>query len=173
MGAFLASILTGSNPTLETDVSRAGDLSNYGSKIGEADTSTASDFYKAILSGDPTKIGQVLSPQIAAIKGQGQQMKETAAQFGNRSGGTNAWLQTADDTTLAQINKLISRLTGGAARGLESIGSEGLNLGLDANQQQAALAQQRMQNWQDSILGQGITGAINYGTSFLPVAHEG
>ncbi len=55
---------------------------------------------------------------------------------------------------------MIGKLTGSAASGLSSIGSSALNTGLSANAQQAQQSQEQMQNWQNSILGKGLsTGA--------------
>jgi hypothetical protein len=92
---------------------------------GLGDLNESQGFMDAILSGDPTKIGQVLSPQIKAIQGQGQQQKQTNATFGNRSGGTNATNQNIDDKTKGSIDDLISSLTGSA---LQTTNSNGLAL---------------------------------------------
>jgi hypothetical protein len=72
-------------------------IGDFGTQTGEKATNESTNFWSSILSGDMDKIMKVLGPQISAIKGQGQQMKQTAAQFGNRSGGTNAFMQMSDD----------------------------------------------------------------------------
>lgn len=98
--------------------------------MGLGDLSTSTDFMKSILSGDPTKIAQVLGPQIRAIQEQGTQQKKTTAEFGNRGGGTNATNQRIGDTTRSQINDLISSLTGSSVNSLASTGSSLLSTGL-------------------------------------------
>lgn len=126
-----------------------------------------------MLSGDATKTSQVLAPQISAAKTSLQQDQKTAAQNGTRSGGTAASNNAAKDKIHSDITNLTGSLTGGAASTLLSSGSSLLGTALSANGQQAQLSQDQMANWQKSILGSGITGAINYGESFLPVPHGG
>src|SRR5271170_7772544 len=87
-------------------------LSSTEANLGLGDLNESQDFMNAILSGDPTKIGQVLGPQIKSIQGQGQQQKQTLGQFGTRSGGSNATAQNIDDKTRGSINDMISSLTG-------------------------------------------------------------
>lgn len=97
-------------------------LSSTEGSMGLSDLGQSTDFMSAILSGNTAAIGQVLGPQIQAIQGQGQQQKQTNAQFGNRSGGTNSSNQTIDDTTRSNVNNLTSSLTGTALSGLNSTG---------------------------------------------------
>ena len=87
---------------------------------------------------------------------QAQQQKQANAQFGNRSGGTNASGQTIDDKTRANISSMISNLTGQAAGAASSLGQGLLNTGIQALNQQVQFSQAQMQNWQDSILGSGL-----------------
>src|SRR5271170_1618305 len=89
-------------------------LASTEANLGLGDLNESQDFMDAILSGDPTKIGQVLGPQIKAQQQQGQQQKQTLAQFGNRGGGTNSTAQNIDDKTRGSINDMISQLTGSA-----------------------------------------------------------
>jgi hypothetical protein len=105
-----------------TQYNNLSGLSSTEANMGLGDLSQSQNFMESILSGDPTKIGQILGPQIKAIQGQGQQQKQTQAQFGNRSGGTNASNQTIDDKTRGSINDLISSLTGSAVSGLNNTG---------------------------------------------------
>jgi hypothetical protein len=112
-----------------------GNLSGIGSfatNLGESDVSAASNFWNAILSGDMSKIGKVLGPEISGIKSRAAQSKQTAGQFGNRSGGTNAGIQATDDTTRASINEMIDSLLGTAGSTVGSLGSSLLNTGLSA-----------------------------------------
>ena len=83
------------------------------------------DFMKAITSGDMTKIGQVLGPQIRGVKEQGQQTLQTMGQFGNRGGGTNAAAQTVHDKTRSTIDDMIAQLTGSS---VTNLGNQGMGL---------------------------------------------
>lgn len=167
--SFAGALFGGSNPTLNSQIGTLGSIAGSSTKEGQTDTSDASKFFQSILAGDDKS----LAPQIGSIKKQGQQKLQTLSQFGNRSGGTNATANSVGDTTTASINDLIQSLTGSAASNLGSLGTSLTNTGLSAYSQQAGVSQQQMQNWKNSILGQGITGAINYGESFLPIPHGG
>ena len=170
--SFLGGIFTGSNPTLQSDIGNSGDVAGFGISQGEGDISNASGFYNSLLSGNQADISKLLAPQISDITGQGQQQKNTLAQFDNRSGGTNSQAQGIDDKTRASINDMISKLTAGAAAGDASLGTSALGLGLSANDQQAQEAQQKLQNQQQSLLGGAITGGVgdllDSAASFLP-----
>lgn len=111
-----------------------GSLANFATSQGESAVSAGNNFFKSILSGDMSKIGQVLGPEFSAINRQGQQQKKTAAEFGNRSGGTNAHNQSIDDKTHSAINEMIASLTGGAASELSSSGAGLLGLGTSAHE---------------------------------------
>ena len=173
MGGFLGSIFGGQNKTLDSAIPQFGSISQYGINTGEGDINQANGFWSSILSGDPTKIGQVLGPQIQAIQQQGQQQKQTLSQFGNRSGGTNAKARTIGDTSRSEVNNMISNLTGSAASNLGSLGTSLFGQGTAALGDQVSAAQQQMKNWQDSILGSsismGIGGLEGFGIGKLPV----
>lgn len=160
MGGFLSSIFGGSNPTLNSGISQLGNISQYGVNSGEQDLNQAGGFWSSILSGDPTKIGQVLGSQIQGIQQQGQQEKQQLGQFSNRSGGTNAKAQTIGDTTRSNVNNLIGNLTGAAASNLGSMGQNLLSQGTSALGSQLAASQEQMQNWQNSIFGSGLSMGI-------------
>lgn len=165
MGSFLSSIFGGANPTLGGDINQSGQIAGFGQSLGEGDLQNASGFYNDILSGNSAKQAAVLAPEISNIQKQGQEQINNAAQFGNRSGGTNAAAQNNIDTQRGQVSNMVSGLMGNAASGLSSIGSNALNTGLSANAQQADQSQQQMQNWQNSILGGALSGAAgNLGT---------
>ena len=167
MGGFFNALFTGSNPTLSSDITGAGNISNFGTTLGEGDLTQSSDFYKDLLSGDPTKIGEILGPQLSNIQKQGQQQIQTAAEFGNRSGGTNAAAQTNIDSQRQNAQQLISQLTGQAASGLTGIGESALGTGLQANAQQAQESQEQLQNQKGSLLS-SITGdVVGAATDFL------
>lgn len=167
--SFFSGLFGGSNPTLNSQLGTLGGIAGNTSSQGVSDVSSASKFFQSILSGDTKS----LAPQIGGIQKQGQQQKQTLSQFGNRSGGTNASAQTIDDKTKSSINDMIASLTGGAASSLGSLGTSLIGQGLGAYKQQADVSQTQLENWKSSILGSGITGAINYGESFLPIAHGG
>lgn len=153
--SWLGGILAGQNSALGGDIGGAGQIAGFGTSLGEGDLGTASSFYNDILSGNQAKIAQLLAPQIGGIAKQAQQKTATNAQFGDRSGGTNASNQSTMDTARSSVNDLISNLTSGAASGLAGIGQSALSTGLSANAQQASESQQQLKNFQDSILGQG------------------
>jgi hypothetical protein len=166
MGSFLSSIFGGSNPTLNGDIGNAGNIMNFGTSVGEGDTRNASDFFNTLLAGDPAKTSKLLSPEIKDITDQGQQAKKTMAQFGTRSGGTTSAASTIDDKTRGSIDDMIAKLTFGAASGDASLGTSLLNTGLSANQLQDEESQQKLQNMINSILGQGVSGAVGSAEGF-------
>lgn len=110
---------------LNTDASVA-------SRYGLTDVAQAQKFWSDILSGDPSKISQVLGPEISAINKQGQQQKKTTAEFGNRGGGTNASMQMIDDNTKAAVRGMVSNLVSGSASSLASTGQGLLSTGVGA-----------------------------------------
>lgn len=163
---FLGALFGGQNPTLSTDINNAGNIMNFGTALGESDLMAGSDFYKTLLSGDPQAIGKLLGPQISNIQKQGQEQLNTAAEFGNRSGGTNAAAQTNMDTQRADVMNMISQLTGQAAQGVTGIGESALGTGLNANALQAKEAQQKMENEINSLFGNMISSGIGAAESF-------
>ena len=164
--SFWTSLFGGQNKTLSKDINQFGQIGSFATGLGESNLSQASNFMSSILSGNQSKIGKTLGPEISNIKGQGQQSKMQTAQFGNRGGGSNASMQTADDKSSASVNKMISSLLGSSASGLGSLGSSLLGQGMQAYGQQAQLSQEQMSNWANSILGKGITGAAGAAESF-------
>jgi hypothetical protein len=143
--------------------------SSWASNQGMQDITASTDFMKAILSGDPTKIGEVLGPQIKAIQEQGVQQKATNTQFHNRGGGTNATNQRIGDNTRSSVNDLISSVTGSAVSGLNSTGQNlftagqsGFGVGFD---QAKTMHDQNMAKWNDifksslAVAG-GVMGGI-------------
>jgi hypothetical protein len=141
-------------------------LSSTEAGMGLNDLTQSTDFMSAILSGDPAKIGQVLGPQIQGIQGQGTQSLQTASQFGNRGGGTNAQAQQTTDNTRTQTNNLISSLTGTAASGLNSTGlslTGNAQSGFGTSFDQASTMQnQRAAMFNDlfSSIGNTVSGAV-------------
>jgi hypothetical protein len=156
MGSFLGGIFSGSNPTNTGDQNQAGGIAGFGTSVGEGDIGAASDFDQTLMQGNPAQTAKLLAPQIGAITGEGQQQKDTLAQFGNRSGGNNSESQSIDDKTRGNIDTMISSLTGGAAANAGSLGTQTLGLGLQGNQLQDQESQQALENERNSVFGQGI-----------------
>jgi hypothetical protein len=160
-GSFLGGLFTGNNSTEQGDVNNAGNVAGFGIGAGEGAVSTGLGFEEGLLSGNQSEEGKLLAPEIQNIQQQGQQQIQTAGEFGTRSGGQNASAQQNIDTQRANVNNLISQLTGQAASGVTSAGENLLNTGLSANQQQANEEQQIMENQQNSIFGGLATRGVN------------
>jgi hypothetical protein len=109
-------------------------LANFATSKGESDINSADNFWKSILSGDPNKISKVLGPAISGINKRAQQQKKTAAEFGNRSGGTNAAQQEAGDQVRSEYDTMVSGLTGEAASALGASGSSLLAAGASGHE---------------------------------------
>jgi len=163
---FFGSLFGGSNPTLNQNIGNVGSIAGFASGQGKGDVTSASKFWQSILSGDSSKIGQALAPEISANQQQGQQAKEQLAEFGTRSGGTAAAGAGIDAAGRGNMINLIGGLQSGAASNLGSMGSNMLQTGLQGYGQQTDMSQQRMQNWMDSILGSGISSGIGDMESF-------
>jgi len=155
MGGFLNAIFGGSNPTLNKDINQMGSLAGYSTGVGEGLVTPAAKFYEDILSGDPTKEAQAIAPETKAAQEQGQQEKNALAQFGTRSGGTASASAGIDANTRANLISLLGRLKSGAAGAAGQLGTANLGLAQQGTMSEADLAQQRFQNWMNSILGQG------------------
>jgi hypothetical protein len=170
MGSFLSSILGGANPTLGGDINQAGQIAGTETSLGEGAQQAGLGFQEQILSGNQADEAKLLAPQISNIQKQGQQQIQTASQFGTRSGGTNAAAQNNIDTQRGQVSDMISKLTGGAASALPGEGQNAVNTGLTANQTQADESEAQLKNFQDSILGKGIS---DFATTGLNAAEGG
>lgn len=148
--------------------------SGFAANMGEQDLGMSQQFMDAILSGDPAKIGQVLGPQIRAIQQQGQQKKQTNAQFHNRGGGTNASNQTITDQTTQGVNDLVSNLTGSALSGLNSTGQNLLNMGMSgfgtSFDEANTMQKQRANQWNDIF---NSIGGVASGIAGLPGIGKG
>ena len=171
--SWFDSIFTGQNDTLNKNINQFGQDAGVAQKQGQGDTNAASSFYQNILSGDPTLEAKAIAPETAAAQQGAQQQKNALAQFGNRSGGTAAAASGIDAQTRSQLTQLLGGLKTGAASGAAGLGTAEQGLSLQDKAQQDQASQQRLQNWMNSILGQGVQGAANYGESFLPIAHGG
>lgn len=159
---FWGSLFGGSNPTVNAGIQQAGDTSTWATSKGKNLMGGAADWLSGLMSGDTAKTAKLLAPQIATQEQQAQQQKQKMAQFGNRSGGINAAAQTIDDKTRANINSMISTLTGSAVSGAGSMGQGMIDTGLKALGQQFDMSQQQMENWSNSIFGQGLTAGAGF-----------
>jgi hypothetical protein len=125
----------------------------FATSQGENLLGNSSAFINALLSGDTSKISQLLAPQIGAIQGQANQAKATSAQFGTRSGGQAAYGQTIDDKARASVNDMVSNLTSGAISEGASLGSNLLGQGMGGFEgvfnQQNTMQNQRASKWND------------------------
>ena len=157
---FFSSLFGGSNKALDSSVANSGQLMNFGTNLGTKDLTQGSNFFSDILSGDPTKIGAVLGPQISGIQQRGNEQIQTNAEFGNRSGGTNASNQHNMDTQRSQVEQMISQLTGQSAGAVTGIGESALGTATTANQMQAQQGQMQLQNILNSLFGKMASSGI-------------
>lgn len=103
-----------------------GDLSNLFNTQNQAGTSLlnsgttglgqASNYWQALMSGDPTKMSQVLAPQISAIKGQTGQNIAGIQQFQGRSGSTAGAVEAENVSAQTAIQNLFDMLGPEAAQ---------------------------------------------------------
>lgn len=162
-GSLLGGIFAGgASPEEKAMYGATANIGRFGTSAGEADISKSQDFWSAILSGDATKIATVLGPEMSAFNRQGQQRKQTTAQFGTRSGGTTGAMQTIDDATLSSIRSMISQLTGGAATSLGQMGTSLLNTGLQGTTsafgEANIMQQQNADKWRQIFGSAGLLG---------------
>ena len=133
----------------------------FGTATGEGAVQTGLGFEEGILSGDQAEQARLLAPEISGIQKRGQEQIQTAGEFGNRSGGTNASAQNNIDTQRSQVNDMVSKLTGEAAGAVTNTGENLLNTGLEANALQDQEAQQILKNQESSIGGKAITEGVS------------
>jgi hypothetical protein len=124
-----------------------GGLGSYETGLGEDLATSGAGFENSILSGDPSKIGQALAPEISSGQEQVQEQALQNANFGNRSGGTNASTQAATGAERGNIINLVGGLQSGTAgqavgQGAGLMGQASQSIGQEA--QLAAANQQRV-----------------------------
>jgi hypothetical protein len=159
---FFSGLFGGSNSTLDKNIPAFESSAGFASGVGQGDVTAASKWYDSILSGDPTKMAEAVAPETSAIQGQAQQEKNKLAQFAPRSGGTTAAVAGLDANTRAQIIKLLGGLQSGAAGNLSSLGTTEQGVALENRDAGDKASQQQLENWQKSIIGQGITTGAGY-----------
>ena len=101
--------------------------SGFAGSVGEGLLSNSSAIMNALMSGNEAQISKLLAPQISAVSKQANEKTQTNAQFGSRSGGTNASNQNTMDTARSSVNDMISSLTGSAISGAANTGTNLLN----------------------------------------------
>lgn len=128
---------------------------------GTKGLSSAADYFKALMSGDSAKMSQVLAPQISIIKGQNQQRLNTTAQFGNRSGGTNASMQQGTEAAHKSIQELFDMLGPEAAKEFAGISGIQEQLGQGSTSESiaasSALGNQTGEQRQQDIQNEAMT----------------
>ena len=124
MGGLIGGIfdLTSGDPTANEGHQLAG-LSGFETGTGEGLETAGAGFDESLLSGDPTKISSALAPEISTGQQQVEQAALGNANFGNRSGGTNAATQNAEAKNRGNIIDLEGGLQSGAASSALGAGS--------------------------------------------------
>lgn len=157
--SFLGSLFGGSNPTLNKNINQFGQEAGFAQGVGQKGVTDASKWYSDVLSGDPSKMAEAVAPETAALQGQAQQKKNQLAQFGPRSGGTEAAVAGMDADTRAQIIKLLGGLQSGTAGAEANLGTAEQGMALNAQQMQDEAAMQQQELESNSILG-GMLGGL-------------
>jgi hypothetical protein len=162
----MSALFGGKDVNLNNLISQYGQIGGQQTGQGQKHENQAGDFFSSLVSGDAGKISQTLAPEISAAKTRNSETQKSNAEMGTRSGGTAATNAASSDKTHSDITNLIGSLTGKSADALGSLGTSELSQGLGALGQEQGATAQRMQNWQNSILGKGITGAAQAGEAF-------
>jgi hypothetical protein len=160
--SFFGSIFGGQNPTLNSAIPQAGQVATSSIGMGQKLTNQSGNFLSDLMSGDSTKQMAVLSPQINAAKARGAQAKKTMAEFGTRGGGTGSAAANIDSSTRGDITDMIGKLTGTALGEGMSAGKGLLDTGMSALDKQVDFSQTQMENWSNSVLGQGIAQGAGF-----------
>jgi hypothetical protein len=143
--------------------------SGFAGSVGQGLVSGSSGILNAILSGNQAEISKLLAPQIGSISKQANEATQTRAQFGTRSGGTNAANQNVMDTSRSSINDMISQLTSGAIGQASSLGSNLLNTSQkgyeDVFSQNQIEQQQRLAKFNDIINSSAQAASMGVGAA--------
>jgi hypothetical protein len=139
MGGLIGSIfdLAEGDPTKQ-EQNQLGTLGTEQIGTGEGLVTSAAGFDQGILSGDPSKIGQTLAPEISAGQGIVQQQALKDANFGTRSGGTTALTNAVQAQERGNIIDLVGGLQSTTADKAGSLGTQqesqgSTNIGTEAN----------------------------------------
>lgn len=142
--------------------------SGFSGATGEGLLSNSSALINGLLSGNQSDIAKLLAPQIGAISKQANEKTQTNAEFGSRSGGTNASNQNTMDTVRSSVNDMISKLTSGAIGAGASLGSDLLGKSMsgynDVFSQNLTEQQQRLAKMNDifNSIGQVAGGVAGF-----------
>lgn len=162
----MASLVTGlfdlaeGNPT-QREQDQFGGLSTQQIGAGESAETAAETYFNNLLT-DPTK---ALAPEISAGQNQVEQQLLQTANFGNRSGGTNAIAQNAQGAERGNIINLMGSTQGNAANALGTLGTAQVGQGSSALGEEAGLANQRRQQLNQDV-GGIAQGAAEIATGF-------
>jgi hypothetical protein len=99
---------------------------------GNTALNAGQNYFQSLLSNQPGAVSQAVSPAVNTLLGQEEQQKQTTAEFGNRSGGTNSAIQSLTSTTSGDITNLINSLIPNAANSLATIGNARLGAGISS-----------------------------------------
>jgi len=140
--------------------------SGFAGATGEGLVGSSSAFINALMSGNQADISKLLAPQISAISKQANEKTQTNAEFGSRSGGTNASNQNTMDTARAGVNDLTSNLTSGAIGEGLSAGTNLLNSSMGgfgtAFNQNNTMQNQRANQWNDIFKSSAAVAAAPF-----------
>ncbi len=150
MGAFLMAAQKGADVAGGIYDLIAGDPAEDQEKIlgttgsnelstGENLVTPAATYYENILSGDPSKISQSLSPEISSGQTQVEQQALGNANFGTRSGGSTASTNAAEASERGNIINLVGGLQSSSANAAGSLGSNQESMGTSAEEAVANL----------------------------------
>ena len=150
MGGLVSGIfdLASGDPTGK-EQSQFGGLSTQQIGAGESAQTAAETYFNNMLT-DPTK---ALAPEISAGQNQVEQQRLQDANFGNRSGGTNASTQNAEGAERGNIINLMGNEQGSAASALGTLGTSQVSEGSNALGNEADLADQRRQQVNQDVGG--------------------
>jgi hypothetical protein len=143
-----------------------GSLAGFENNTGEGAVNAGLGFENSILSGDPTKIAQVEAPEIRAGQDQIQQQAEQNAFFGNRGGGGNSAVNSAQSNERGNIINLTGQLQQGAAGAELGAGENLLGQGSSNLNSEANLAVQNNQRLTSDV-GNIAQGAASIASPFL------
>ena len=163
---FWESVFGGQNLGLNAAIGQTSQAAGEATQRGEKNTAAASDWWNSIVSGDATKTAQAIAPERSAAEKSTQQDIKSATELGTRSGGTAASNAATKDKLHEYMTNLIGSLTGSSVSGLATTGGDLLKTGLSGTSQEAELAQQRYENWNNSILGRATTTGVAAGEAF-------
>lgn len=149
----------------EREEKTLGALGNQEISTGESLVNPAATYYENVLSGDPTRIAQSLSPEISAGQTQVEQQALSNANFGNRSGGTAASTQAGEAGERANIINLVGGLQSSSAGAAGSLGSSQESLGASNEQTVANLKSGRRSQVTSDIQALGGNNSQGSGES--------